>query len=159
MNHGGIMRKGKKSRKRKKNRTATLNRALIERIRKRPLTSKDEKELARTRQLGLNLKAGLAEIAELPEVVAEDVVFRVNGTAPTFNDVVKLLANLGLDTSLLRPEYVEWCRENPTHIGEFADGDMSEAFMQAFVELTNEMGLSNLTIDEDGFIIGVALEF
>lgn len=153
------MRRGKKSRKRKKNRTAALNAALIERIRKRPLTPKDEKELARSRQLGLNLKAELAEIAELPDAVAEDVVFRVNGTAPTFNDVVALLANLGLNTSLLHPEYVEACREDPWHIGDFADGDMSEAFMRAFVDLTNEMGLSNLTIDENGFIIGVALEF
>ena len=36
---------------------------------------------------------------------------------------------------------------------------MSEAFMRAVVSLTNEMGLSNLTIDENGFIIGIALEF
>lgn len=153
------MRRGKKSRKRKKNRTAALNKALIERIRKRPLTPKDEKELARTQQLGLNLKAELAEIAELPEVVAEDVAFRVNGTEPTFNDVVELFVNLGLNVSMLRPEHVEWCRGDPSHIGEFADGDMSEAFMRAFIDLTNEMELSNLTIDGNGFIIGVAIEF
>ncbi|MYC76914.1 hypothetical protein F4X10_14210 [Candidatus Poribacteria bacterium] len=153
------MKRGKKSRKRKKNRIAALNEALLERIRKRPLTRQDEMDLARTRQLGLNLKARLAEIAELPEVIVDDVEFRVQGAAPTFNDVVELFVNLGLNVSMLRPEHVESHRENPTHIGEFAHGDMSEAFMRAQVDLTNEMGLSNLIVDENGFMIGVELEF
>ena len=153
------MRRGKKSRKRTKNRIAALNRALIERIQKRPLTPKDEKELARTRQLGINFKAKLAEIGHLPEELVDNVPLVVYGTEPTLNDVVELLANLGLDTSLFYSEDIEACREDPTHIGEFAHGDMSEAFMRAFIDLTNEMGLSNPTIDENGFMIGVALEF
>lgn len=153
------MKRGKKSRKRTKNRIAALNRALIERIQKRPLTPKDEKELARTRQLGLNLKAKLAEIADRPEELVDNVPLVVYGTAPTFNDIVEFLVNLGLDTSLFYPEDAEECREGPDHIGEYAHGDMSEAFIRALVDLTNEMGLSNLTIDENGFMIGVALEF
>ena len=153
------MKRGKKSRKRKKNRIAALNEALLDRIRKRPLTPKDEKDLARTRQLGLNLKARLAEIADQPQELIDNVPLVVSGTTPTFNDAIELLANLGLDTSLFDPEYVEWCREDPHHIGELADGDMSEAYMRAFVDLTNEMGLSNLIIDENGFMIGVSLEF
>ena len=153
------MKRGKKSRKRKKNRIAALTEALLERIRKRPLTPKDEKKLAHTRQLGLNLKAKLAEIADLPEELIDNVPLVVHGTEPTHNDAIQLLANLGLDTSLFSSEYVEWCREDPNHIGEFAEGDMSEAFIRAWVDLTNEMGLSNLTIDENGFMIGVFLEF
>lgn len=153
------MKRGKKSRNRKKNRIAALKEALLERIRKRPLTPKDKKDLVRTRQLGLNFKAKLADIAHLPEELVDNVPLVVYGIEPTHNDAVQLLANLGLDTSLFSSEYVEWCREDPRHIGELADIDMSEAYMRAFVDLTNEMGLSNLTIDENGFMIGVALEF
>lgn len=103
------MKREKKSRKRKKNRIAALNEALLDRIRKRPLTPKDEKELARTRQLRLNLRAELTEIADLPEELIDNVALVVYGTDPTHNDAVQLLANLGLDTSLFSSEYVEWC--------------------------------------------------